>query len=382
MAEKQEILNRWRLVLGKYAADQISFSQGTAQDGSSETLNYVDMEQALDFFFFFEYGEEQEIRTERHGGSEGSKLTVPYWLTKIKKLFPKHTVEIMERDALEKYNMTELLTNPDVLRKLEPNKELLKTVLSLKHMMKGEVLTLAREIVRKVAEDIMRKLEQELQKSFFGKLNRNSSSPVKSMRNLDIKKTIQRNLKHYDTEQQQLLLKQIYFNSRMKKFNLWRVVICVDESGSMLDSVIHSAVMAGIFAKLPMLDTRLVIFDTNVVDLSGYVSDPVETLMSIQLGGGTNIGGALSYCEKLIEYPHKTMLVLVSDLFEGMSAQNMYHISKGIIESGAKMIVLTALDMEANPCYNKTAAAALADMGAFVGAMTPEELAEYIGKII
>ena len=146
-------------------------------------------------------------------------------------------------------------------------------------MMKGEVLTLAREIVRKVAEDIMRKLEQELQKSFFGKLNRNSSSPVKSMRNLDIKKTIQRNLKHYDTEQQQLLLKQIYFNSRMKKFNLWRVVICVDESGSMLDSVIHSAVMAGIFAKLPMLDTRLVIFDTNVVDLSGYVSDPVETLM-------------------------------------------------------------------------------------------------------
>ena len=179
-----------------------------------------------------------------------------------------------------------------------------------------------------------------------------------------------------------MLLKQIYFNSRMKKFNLWRVVICVDESGSMLDSVIHSAVMAGIFAKLPMLDTRLVIFDTNVVDLSGYVSDPVETLMSIQLGGGTNIGGALSYCEKLIEYPHKTMLVLVSDLFEGMSAQNMYHISKGIIESGAKMIVLTALDMEANPCYNKTAAAALADMGAFVGAMTPEELAEYIGKII
>lgn len=374
MADEQEILNRWRLVLGKYAAEQISFSEGN--------LDYMGMEQVLDFLYGREYGEEQEIRTDRQGGSEGSRLTVPYWISKMKKLFPKQTVEIMERDALEKYGMTELLTDPEVLRKLEPNKELLKTILSLKHMMKGEVLTLAREIVRKVAEELTRKLEQELRKSFFGKLNRNTSSPVKSIRNLDMKKTIRMNLKNYDTEQKQLLLKQVYFNSRIKKYNTWRVIICVDESGSMLDSVIHSAVMTGIFAKLPMLDTRLVIFDTSVVDLSGYVSDPVETLMSIQLGGGTNIGGALSYCEHLIEYPYRTMLVLVTDLYEGCGYQNMYHVSKGIIESGAKLIVLTALDMEANPNYDRNAAAVLADMGAFVGAMTPEQLAEHIGQII
>ena len=374
MADEQEILNRWRLVLGKYASEQISFSSGD--------VNYMDMETALDYLYSREYGEEQEIRRERMGGRDGSQLTVPHWLHRIKKLFPRRTVEVLERHALEKYGMTELLTDPEVLRRLEPNKELLKTVLELKHMMKGEVLSLAREIVRKVAEEIARKLEQEVRISFFGQINRSASSPVKSARNLDMRKTIRMNLKNYDTENRQLILKNVYFNSRMKKYNTWRVIICVDESGSMLDSVIHSAIMAGIFAKLPMLDTKLVIFDTNVVDLSGYVEDPVETLMSIQLGGGTNIAGALSYCESLIDFPFRTMVVLVTDLYEGGGYQRLYSTAKGILESGAKLIVLTALDMDANPNYDRNAASQLADMGAFVGAMTPEELAGWIGKMI
>ena len=327
MADEQEILNRWRLVLGKYASGQISFSGGG--------LNYMDMENVLDYLYSREYGEEQEIRKDRQGGSDGSQLTVPSWLHQVKKLFPKQTVEVLERHALEKYGMTELLTDPEVLQKLEPNKELLKTILELKHMMKGDVLQMAREIVRKVAEEIARRLEQEVRVSFF-----------------------------------------------MKKYNQWRVIICVDESGSMLDSVIHSAIMAGIFAKLPMLDTKLVIFDTNVVDLSGYVDDPVETLMSVQLGGGTNIAGALSYCEGLIDFPFRTMVVLVTDLYEGGGYQRLYSTCKGIIESGARLVVLTALDMDANPNYDRNAATVLADMGAFVGAMTPEELAGWMGKII
>lgn len=374
MADEQEVLNRWRLVLGKYAADQIGFSSGE--------LQYMEMEDVLDYLYAREYGEEQEVRKERRGGQAGSALTVPSWIERIRKLFPKQTVEIMERHALEKYGMTELLTDPEVLCRLEPNQELLKTILSLKHMMKGEVLALAREIARKVADELTKKMEQELKKSFFGLLDRTSSSPVKSARNLDIKKTIRMNLKNYDTDREQLVLKQVYFHSRMKRYHRWRVIICVDESGSMLDSVIHSAVMAGIFARLPMLDTRLVIFDTSVVDLSGHVEDPVETLMSIQLGGGTNIAGALSYCEGLIEFPYRTMVVLVSDLYEGGGYQNLYGISRGIVESGAKLVVLTALDMNANPNYDRNAAAMLASLGAHVGAMTPEQLAEWMGKIM
>ena len=374
MTEEQEILNRWRLVLGRYASEQLSFS--------SEEARLMEMEEALDYLYAREYGEDQDIRQERKGGDGSSKLTVPKWLQQVKKLFPKQTVEIMERHALDKYGMTELLTDPDVMRKLEPNRELLKTILTLKHMMKGEVLALAREIVRKVADELIKKLEQEVRQSFFGKLNRSISSPIRSMRNLDIKKTIRRNLKNYDTDRDELVLKQVYFSARMKRYNSWRVIVCVDESGSMLDSVIHSAVMAGIFAKLPMLDTKLVIFDTNVVDLSGYAEDPVEILMSVQLGGGTNINGALSYCESLIDFPYRTMVVLVSDLYEGGGYDNMYRVSKGIIESGAKLVVLTAFDMEANPDYDRNAAKKLASMGAFVGAMTPEELVGFVSQVV
>lgn len=370
--QEQEVLNRWRLVLGRYASEQIPFS--------TNELRYVEMEEVLDYLYAREYGEEQDIRRERSGGLGESQLTVPSWLAKTKKLFPKKTVEIIEQHALEKYGMTELLTDPEVLKKLEPNRELLKLILDLKHMMRGEVLVLAREIVRKVADEIAKKMEQEIRQTFRGKINRNTSSPIRMARNLDMKKTIQKNLKNYDREKQQLMLQQVYFHSNMKKYNTWRVIICVDESGSMLDSVIHSAIMASIFAKLPMLDTKLVIFDSNVVDLSGYVSDPVETLMSVQLGGGTNIAGALSYCEGLIEVPHRTIMVLISDLYEGGSYQNMYRISKGIVESGAKMIVLTALDQAANPNFDRNAATKLADIGTFVGAMTPEELSEHIGK--
>ncbi len=378
MSREQENLNRWRLILGKYASKQIGFGEDAG------ALHYTDMEDVLDYLYSREYGEEQEIRGEGGvaGGKGGSNLNVPKWIQQMKRLFPKETVEIMERHALEKYNMTELLTDPEVLRKLEPNRELLKTIMSLKHMMKGEVLEMAREIVKKVAEEIARQLEQDMHKALFGQLDKSSGSPIRSMRNLDIKKTIRRNLQNYDTETKQLMLKQVYFYSRMKRYNQWRVIICVDESGSMIDSVIHSAIMAGIFAKLPMLDTKLVIFDTNVVDLSQYVEDPVETLMSVQLGGGTNIAGALSYCETLIENPHRTMVVLVSDLYEGGGYQNLYSICKGIIEGGSKLIALTALDMDANPNYDRNAAAKLADMGAFVGAMTPEKLAEHVGKML
>ena len=220
--------------------------------------------------------------------------------------------------------MTELLTDREVLEKLEPNQELLKTILQLKHMMKGDVLDTARRIVKQVAEEIAKKLNQDIRKSLLGRIDRNAGSPVRSIRNLDIQKTIRRNLKHYDRENNRLMLEQVYFNGRIREYSQWRVVIAVDESGSMLDSVIHSAVMAGIFAKLPMLDTKLVIFDTNVVDLSGYVDDPVETLMSVQLGGGTNIAGALSYCEGLIDFPFRTMVVLVTDLYEGGGYQRLY----------------------------------------------------------
>ena len=369
-------LNKWRLILGKYSDNQIGFKE------EASSLNYMDMDELLDYLYSREYGEEDGVRRERNGSLDPSNLTVPSWITKIREVFPKETVEILEKHALDKYELTELLTDKEVLEKLEPNKELLKNILQMKHLMKGEILETAKEIVKKVADDIRKKLESDVKKAIVGRVNKNKSSLIKSSRNIDYKRTIKANLKNFDTEENRLVVDKVYFNDRVKKYNPWNVIIAVDESGSMLDSVIHSAIMAGIFSKLPMLKTNLVIFDTEVVDLSGYIDDPVTTLMSVQLGGGTNITKALQYCETLIENPHKTMVILVTDLYEGYGYGNMYATAKSIIESGAKLIVLTALDMEATPIYDKDAAQKMASLGAKVGAMTPGGLSEWIAKII
>lgn len=364
----QAVLNRWRLVLGKNASGHMGL------DGSLKG-----MDEALDFL----YSREQKAdERQEKGGLEASHLTVAAWLNEVRRLFPKETVQVLERHALERYQLKELLTDREVLEKLEPNQALLGTILSLKHLMSDQVLAAAREIVRKVAAQLTERMKMDLERSLLGKIQRNTSSPVRSIRNLDVKKTIRKNLAHYDRESRRLMLEQVYFNGRIKRYNPWRVILAVDESGSMLSSVIHSAVMAGIFAKLPMLDTRLVIFDTAVVDLSGYVDDPVEALMSIQLGGGTDIAGALRYCESLITAPHRTMVVLVSDLCEGNTRQNLYGVCRDILESGAKLIALTALNENADPAYDRTVAENLAGMGAYVGAMTPARLADFMAHVM
>ena len=160
------------------------------------------------------------------------------------------------------------------------------------------------------------------------------------------------------------------------------MIIAVDESGSMLPSIIHSAVMAGIFARLPMLTTHLVIFDTAVVDLTGRMDDPVETLMSVHLGGGTDIAKAVGYCKELITAPRRTIVVLVSDLCEGGSRQSLYRTCHDIVESGARLIALTALNEHSVPDYDRATAQTLADLGAHVGAMTPERLADFMAGIM
>ncbi len=371
-----EQLNKWRLMLGRYADDRIGLEEGN--------VTYRDMDDVLDFLYSREYGEEEGVRnpSEGGGGNGGSRLTISGWINEVHRLFPKETIEVMEKQALEHYGLTELLTDETVLEKMEPNQELLKMILQLKGMMSPKVLQAARAIVKEVVEELKKKLEQDIRQSITGRIDKNQESSIAMARNLDMKKTILRNLKHYDKEKNRIVLEKVYFYARVRMHTMWHVVIAVDESGSMLDSVIHSSVMAGIFASLPMLETKLVIFDTQVVDLSDHVEDAVETLMSVQLGGGTDIGRALRYCESLVTMPERTILVLVTDLYEGGSVREMYAAVRAIVESGVKMMVLTALDKEVNPNYNRNVAAQVTSMGAHVAAMTPNELAEWVGGVI
>ncbi len=368
-----DAINRWRLVLGGLSDRQLAFA-GEGID--LQTL--MEMEQLLDFL----YERAQDEDAPRQSGTGGSILSAAEWITKVRKLFPKSTTDVLERHALEEFHLTELITDKEVLEKLEPNLELLQSILQLKHLMQGEVLQTAKRIAKQVAEELRKQLEDDVRHSILGKLDRNTSSPVHSARNLDIRKTIRRNLKHYDSESRQLVLQDVYFSNRVKRYCTWRVIIAIDESGSMVGSVIYSAVMAQILAQLPFTDVKLVIFDTNVVDLSAHIEDPAEILMSVQLSGGTDIGKALRYCEALIDTPHRTCVFVVTDLYEGAPEKYLLNTSRNILESGAKLNFLTALDKDANPAYDRRLGQILADMGAFVGAMTPDQLGQYIGKML
>lgn len=370
--DNQQIINRWRLVLGEFAEDMIPLNPEDAG-----------MDAALGFLYNREYGKDQGMREEdRRGGKGPSALSVPTWLKQVKRLFPQKTVEIMQKQALDKYNLTQLLTDESVLRQLEPNLNLLKNILAFRNMMPDNVQRLAYTIVNEVVRDIEKKLEIKVKRTFYGRKLPMSNSNYKIFRNFDFKQTIRRNLKNYSPEYGTVIPERLIFNQNVRRYNPWHIIILVDESGSMTDSVIYTAVMASIFARLPFLSIKLVIFDTSVVDLSEHADDPVGTLMKVQLGGGTDIYKALEYGKKLITAPQKTIVVLVSDLYDGNNYRFMYRSCRDLLEAGSRLFVLPALDYSSTPCYDKSAARTLANMGADVAAITPEELAEWIGKII
>lgn len=377
---EQTGLMRWRLILGKFAENQI--------DNSHLSKLETRMDDALDFIYSREYSSrgvrEHSGSKEKGlgGGLGGSQLTVPKWIREIRKLFPRETIEIMEKHALQKYGMTDLVNNADTLKNLEPNQDLLKSILTFKGTMKKDVLLEAKKVIRKVVEEIKQKLEQQIKNAIMGNLNKFAHSPLKVARNIDWPATIRKNMKNYNSERKQMVLEDVRFFSRVTRRIPWDIILCVDQSGSMLDSVIHSAVLASILHSLPMINVKLVIFDTAIVDLSDYVDDPVEILMSVQLGGGTDIGKALRYCEKLIVNPKRTVMILLSDFEEGASPNVLLSTVHRINEAGAKLLGLASLDAEAEVYYDKKMAQRLLEHGMEIAALTPKHLAEWLGKVI
>lgn len=374
-SHKPTNLSRWRLVLGKYAQTKMPDCLNAGQQRMADALELL-------------YSREFRGRGVRQdpklgpGSLDPSQLNVPKWLDEIRELFPKQTCERITQHALDRYGMTELINDPETLAALEPSTELLSAVLSLKGQMSGRVLVEARRLIARVVEEIKRKLEQEIKNALSGKLNRFRHSQFKVARNFDARDTIRRNLKHWDPERGKLLVEEPRFFSRVKRHLPWEIILCVDQSGSMTNSVIHSAVMAGILAGLPMVRLRLVIFDTAMVDLSEHVSDPVEVLMSVQLGGGTNIGQAVRYCEQLVGQPRRTVLVLVTDFCEGADPRALVTVCKRLREAGVKLLGLASLDNQANPWYDEKMAGRLAAEGMEIAALTPLELARWLAELM
>ena len=362
---------RWRLLLGDFADESLP-TLGDDHNG---------IDGALHFLYNREYGSDRGVR-EDGGGREASALTVPAWIVRVRKLFPRCAVEIMQKEALEKYRLTELLTDPEILRTMEPNLDLLKNILAFKNIIPDRVKALAYEIVAQAVREIQKKLEIRVRRAFTGKKMPSSGNALRIRHNFDFHRTVRKNLKNYSAEYNTIVADRLYFHPNVKRYNPWNVIILVDESGSMLDSVIHSAVMAGIFARLPFLAVQLVLFDTTLVDVSNDFADPVCVLMKVQLGGGTDIHSALEYARKIMSAPQKTIVVLVSDLYDGKEYRHMYQSCRDIVGAGARLFVLTSLDYEAQGVYDKNAAKHLAGLGAKVAALTPEALAEWIGGAI
>ncbi len=359
---------RWRLILGAASQDVLgglSDAEGQGQD------------RALGYLYDREYGPNRNVRADdRAGGLGESVLGVPDWINMVHELFPRRTVERLERDALE-----EMVTNPELLARAEPSQTLLKAVLRTKHPMNQEVLAMARQLVRRVVDELMERLARQVHAPFVGALDRRRRSPLKVANNFDARTTIRRNLKRYDPKARRLTIETPYFYSRVRRqADRWQLIILVDESGSMLDSVIHAAVTASIFVGVTSLRTSLCIFDTAVVDLSADCADPVETLMKVQLGGGTDIGGALSYAASLVDDPRRALVVLITDFYEGAPLERLLSAARGLLESGVTLLGLAALDEGANPTYDHDIAGRLVQLGAHAAAMTPGELADWVAE--
>jgi Mg-chelatase subunit ChlD len=367
-------LIRWRLVLGESSGEALDPVAGMSPD---------DLARDAALSWLYDRDEQLDDRDIRRTGDLGrSQLTVPDWIQQIHRLFPKETIERLERDAVEEFQIHEVVTNPKVLAAIRPSETLLRAVLLTKHLMNQEVLRLAREIVRSVVRQLLERMAREVRHAFAGSRLRRRSRH-RSARNFDARGTVRKNLSTYERSTRRLLITEPLFWSRARKHNdRWQIIILVDESGSMVGSVIHAAVTAACLWGLPATKTHLVIFDTQVVDLTSQVSDPVETLMKVQLGGGTDIARAVRYAESLVENPRRTVVVLVSDLFEGGDAEALVRSVKRMHQQGVRVLALAALDAQAEPVYDKELGRRLVGAGAHVGAMTPGQLVGWLQELL
>jgi len=362
---------RWRLVLGKEAE-----AQGLTLGGDRKLQRIEDL-------VGFLYQEAPDAgKGERSGGRESSRLTVPAWVDGVSELFPRQAQEVLQRELVKRRGIRQLLDQPELLEKVEPNVEIVKTLLTHKDLLNEKTRGLARKIIEQVVEQLKRRMQVQVEAAITGAMRRDRHSPRRAFRNLDVKTTLRRNLENFDQESGRLLVDRLYFFAAERRRRPWHIVIAVDQSGSMLDSAIFSTVMASIFFELPAVRTSLFLFDTQVVDLSDQVGQPVDVLLRVQLGGGTNIAQAMRYASQLVREPARTIVVLITDFYEGGPEQALVQQTGDMAQAGVRLIGLGALGYDARPSYNRTLAKKLRKMGMDVLVCTPEKLADCMARII
>ncbi|SFL51896.1 VWA domain-containing protein [Methylorubrum salsuginis] len=348
-----ERLRRWRLVLG-----------GEAADGTGCALSEQDrrLDRALGALY----------DSDRKGGLGASAPSVPRWLGDIREYFPASVVQVMQRDAFERLDLKRMLTEPEMLEAIQPDVSLVSTLISMRALLGGRTKETARLVVRRVVDELMRKLEEPLKQAVTGAIDRASINRRPRHAEIDWNRTIRANLRHYQAEYRTVIPETRLGHGRRSRGSLKDVILCIDQSGSMARSVVYSSIFGAVMASLPAVSTRLVVFDTEVVDLSDQLDDPVEVLFSVQLGGGTDINRAVGYCEARITRPEDTVLVLISDLYEGGVEAGLLARAQRLVASGVQVVALLALSDEGAPSYDRALAARLAALGVPAFACTPD----------
>ncbi len=357
-----ERLRRWRLVLGG----------GDAADGTGCPLGGDDL--AMDAALQALYGDTPGMgRSDggRRAGLGASAPNVTRWLGDIRTYFPTSVVRLMQKDAMERLGLRQLLLEPEMLEAVEPDVHLVGTLISLKHLIPNKTKDTARRVVQKVCAELEKKLASQTRQAVTGALNRSVRNNRPRHNEIDWHRTIRANLRHYQPEYRTIVPERRIGYGR-KQSALRDIILCVDQSGSMADSVVYSSVLAAVLASLRAVRTSLIVFDTAVVDLTEKLQDPVDVLFGVQLGGGTDINRAVAYGQSLIRRPQDTIFILISDLFEGGVAEELLRRVAAIVSSGVNMITLLALSDSGRPCYDRQLAAQITALGSPAFACTPD----------
>lgn len=369
---ERDRLTRWRLVLGGGEADGLSAEPGA--DGAEIELTKDDQirDRAMSELY----------DGNRRGGLNSSSPRVARWLGDIRGYFPSSVVRVMQGDAMERLGLRQLLTEPETLASVQPDIGLVTALVGLGSVISEHSRNTARQVIRTVTDELEERLRSATVQAVTGALNRAAKTRRPRHSDIDWGRTIAANLKHYQPEYKTVIPERLIGHSRRSRQFQRHIILCIDQSGSMAESIVYSSVFGAVLASLKSLATTMIVFDTAVADLTDQLADPVDVLFGVQLGGGTDINQALAYCQGLIERPEDTVLVLISDLYEGGVAEEMLQRAAQVTGSGATMIALLALSDSGTPSYDAQNAAALTQIGVPAFACTPDLFPELMAAAI
>jgi len=364
----RERMRRWQLAVG--------------DEGEGDGANALsDRDRRLSADLSALYGTEPK---KGKGGLGASAPRVARWLGDIREFFPSSLVQVIQKDPFERLNLKSLLMEPEFLETLEADVHLVADLMSLRSSIPEKTKGTARMVVQKVVDDLMKRLRHRTVETLRGALDRQRRTRRPRHADVDWPRTIGANLRHYQAEHRTIVPETLIGFARKSRTraDLDHVILCVDQSGSMAPSVVYASIFAAVMASLPVISTKLVCFDTAIIDLTEQLADPVEVLFGVQLGGGTDINAALAYCEGRIEPPAKTHLVLISDLYEGGNAKDMLARVASLKQSGVNVIVLLALSDQGKPAYDANHAGLIAAMGCPVFACTPDQFPQLMATAL